>query len=165
MKTTLRILTLGDLTHLLFKFNNTKQSLYYNFKSPDYNKLKLEFTILTSDFSYDFDFENNVFLIDPKHEELYKNNQKLDEFFNSKYKADKVIDSVEADTKQIKRFFQRFQEYLESCENQRLSCIAQNQQEIDKLNFNKRLVDSIKSSGRITDYGYQKSIYHLMISS
>ena len=113
-------------------------------------------TILTSDFEYDFDFENNVFIINSKHDELHKNSHKLDEFLNSKYKASKVIDSVEDDTKQIKKFFQKFQEYLESCENQRLSCIAQNQQEIDKLNLNKRLVDSIKKSGRITDYGYQK---------
>lgn len=151
-----RILSLNDLIQLLYKFNNTKERLYYRFREPDYNKLKLEFTILTSDFEYDFDFENNVFIINSKHDELHKNSHKLDEFLNSKYKASKVIDSVEDDTKQIKKFFQRFQEYLGYCENHRLNIIEETKIQINELDAQKRLVNSIKSLGRITDYGYQK---------
>lgn len=151
-----RILSLNNLIQLLYKFNNTKERLYYRFREPDYNKLKLDFTILTSDFEYDFDFENNVFIINSKHDELHKNSHKLDEFLNSKYKASKVIDSVEDDTKQIKKFFQRFQEYLGYCENHRLNIIEETKIQIDELDAQKRLVNSIKSLGRITDYGYQK---------
>jgi hypothetical protein len=156
MKRTLNVLSLNDLIQLLYKFNNTKERLYYRFREPDYNKLKLEFTILTSDFEYDFDFENNVFIINSKHDELHKNSHKLDEFLNSKYKASKVIDSVEDDTKQIKKFFQRFQEYLGYCENHRLNIIEETKIQINELDAQKRLVNSIKSLGRITDYGYQK---------
>ena len=50
MKRTLNVLSLNDLIQLLYKFNNTKERLYYRFREPDYNKLKLDFTILTSDF-------------------------------------------------------------------------------------------------------------------
>lgn len=156
MKRTLNVLSLNDLIQLLYKFNNTKERLYYRFREPDYNKLKLEFTILTSDFEYDFDFENNVFIINSKHDELHKNSHKLDEFLNSKYKASKVIDSVEDDTKQIKKFFQRFQEYLGYCENHRLNIIEETKIQINELDAQKRLVNSIKSLGRITDYRYQK---------
>lgn len=156
MKRTLNVLSLNDLIQLLHKFNNTKERLYYRFREPDYNKLKLELTILTSDFEYDFDFENNVFIINSKHDELNKNSHKLDEFLNSKYKASKVIDSVEDDTKQIKKFFQRFQEYLGYCENHRLNIIEETKIQIYELDSQKRLVNSIKSLGRITDYGYQK---------
>lgn len=160
MKRTLNVLSLNDLIQLLYKFNNTKERLYYRFREPDYNKLKLELTILTSDFEYDFeydfDFENNVFIINSKHDELHKNSHKLDEFLNSKYKASKVIDSVEDDTKQIKKFFQRFQEYLGYCENHRLNIIEETKIHIDELDAQKRLVNSIKSLGRITDYEYQK---------
>lgn len=156
MKRTLNVLSLNDLIQLLYKFNNTKERVYYRFREPDYNKLKLELTILTSDFEYDFDFENNVFIINSKHDELHKNSHKLDEFLNSKYKASKVIDSVEDDTKQIKKFFQRFQEYLGYCENHRLNIIEETKIQINELDAQKRLVNSIKSLGRITDYGYQK---------
>lgn len=156
MKRTLNVLSLNDLIQLLYKFNNTKERLYYRFREPDYNKLKLEFTILTSDFEYDFDFENNVFIINSKHDELHKNSHKLDEFLNSKYKASKVIDSVENDIKQIKKFFQRFQECLGYCENHRLNIIEETKIQINELDAQKRLVNSIKSLGRITDYGYQK---------
>lgn len=156
MKRTLNVLSLNDLIQLLYKFNNTKERLYYRFREPDYNKLKLELTILTSDFEYDFDFENNVFIINSKHDELHKNSHKLDEFLNSKYKASKVIDSVEDDTKQIKNFFQRFQEYLGYCENHRLNIIEESKIQINELEAEKLLVNSIKSLGRITDYGYQK---------
>ena len=156
MKRTLNVLSLNDLIQLLYKFNNTKERLYYRFREPNYNKLKLELTILTSDFEYDFDFENNVFIINSKHDELHKNSHKLDEFLNSKYKASKVIDSVEDDTKQIKKFFQRFQEYLGYCENHRLNIIEETKIQINELDAQKRLVNSIKSLGRITDYGYQK---------
>lgn len=156
MKRTLNVLSLNDLIQLLYKINNTKERLYYRFREPDYNKLKLEFTILTLDFEYDFDFENNVFIINSKHDELHKNSHKLDEFLNSKYKASKVIDSVEDDTKQIKKFFQRFQEYLGYCENHRLNIIEETKIQINELDAQKRLVNSIKSLGRITDYGYQK---------
>lgn len=156
MKRTLNVLSLNDLIQLLYKFNNTKERLYYRFRELDYNKLKLELTILTSDFEYDFDFENNVFIINSKHDELHKNSHKLDEFLNSKYKASKVIDSVEDDTKEIKKFFQRFQEYLGYCENHRLNIIEETKIKIDELDAQKRLVNSIKSLGRITNYEYQK---------
>lgn len=164
MKRTPRVLTLSELTYLILKFLNTSTNIYYRFKAPDYNKLILDLTILNSDFEYQYDFDNNVFIVNTTKEELYRtpDNTKLDDFLDINYTPKKIISSVQSkqpkqsELDQIRKFISRFQEYLESCENQRLSCISQNQQEIDKLNFDKRLVDSIKKSGRITDYGYQK---------